>query len=228
MGLHSNIFTTGGVHCSPIVMTASNATRNLNDNSCISTLKYQWKCSSDDDYNKHSPIYTVHDLNKKSFLRSVRGLTIRNVGNKASEDRLFLSVVNEKRRTLPTSEVYITSNHVLINNTRVKYNILPLIREKELDKMASNHAKRMATQKTCKHSNMQRTLSKISRSTPYRRIGENVCCGKSVKDIHNKILCMPKYSPGRNNMGDRRFSSFGVGVATSSKGRVYICQIYKG
>ena len=224
--IHSNI-VTGGVHCSPIVMTATDATRNLNAEFCSIIPECQWKCSSNDDYNKHSPKYTVHDLNKDFFLRSLKKLMIRSVGNDDFDDSLFLSVVNEKKRSLP-SQPYITSNHVLINNTRVMYNILPLIREKELDKVASNHAKWMATQRRCKHSNMQHTLSEILQSTPCRRIGENVCSGKSVKDIHNKILNMPRYKADRNNMGDRRFSSFGVGVATSSKGRVYICQIYKG
>ena len=224
MSIRRNI-VTGGVHCSLLWTIAADATKNLNAD-CSFTPNYQWECSSNDDYNKHSPTYTVHNLNRESFLRNARELLMRDVG-KNTCDRLFLSIVNEKRRTLPSAD-YITSNHVLINNTRVKYNILPLIREKELDEVASNHAKRMATQQKCKHSNMQHILSGILGSNPYRRIGENVCSGKSVKAIHNKILNMPKYNSERNNMGDRRFSSFGVGVAISSKGRVYICQIYKG
>ena len=59
-------------------------------------------------------------------------------------------------------------------------------------------------------------------------IGENVCRGISNSRIHNDILNNPNRVVDKKNVYDCRFSSFGVGIVTSSEGEVYVCKIYKG
>lgn len=234
-----------GVHSSTIIKTGTRGTRNLYEDSSPTKRKpaVQWRCSSDEEHNKHSPIFTMHKLDKETFKRNAFKLKDscreKSVGiprgdalfSFSSSSRgigaLLACVLKEKTNRLP-SGFYMASNHVLINNTRVKYDILPLIRVLELDEMASAHAKRMACDQKCEHSDLEQLLLKVSGSSPCRRIGENVCRGKSVSEIHRNIITEPEFTADRNNMGDRRFSSFGVGAATCDKGEVYVCQIFKG
>ena len=93
--------------------------------------------------------------------------------------------------------------------------------------MATERAKSMAMKQVCEHSNPN-DIVKLLGSTPWRRIGENVSCGKSLGDVYNEMINNPEHSDVRNNITDRRFTAFGIGTATSSKGGVYVCQIYKG
>ena len=71
-------------------------------------------------------------------------------------------------------------------------------------------------------------MPKILESGPCRTVGENVCKGTSVQFIQKKIMRSPKYESDKNNVLDRRFSSFGVGSAPDVDGILYICQIFKG
>jgi len=216
-----------GVHCSNAVLTPD---------SCSATSDYEWSRSSNDDDNKHIPTYTIHHLNNESFKEG----KIRTNDTSDSEEEedmqdqglqeriLLMSVVKEKRLSLPTSD-YVANFHILINEARAKIFILPLIRETELDEVASDHAKQMINRNKCEHSDIETLIPKISGlSPPWQRIGENVCRGKSIKAIHEEILENPDCIADKNNMYDRRFSSFGVGIAHSSEGEVYICQIYRG
>lgn len=125
----------------------------------------------------------------------------------------------------------ITSMFILINKERQKRNIIPLCREHELEELASDQAQRNAERRGKKHSDLNNIISKItdpSDFAPFRRIGENVCGGKDIDGIHKKMMTDPRYQADRNNIFDTRFSSFGIGVAICSNGKVYICQIYKG
>ena len=106
--------------------------------------------------------------------------------------------------------------------------ILPLIRKIELYQVAYDHAKHMINQRKCEHSNIENIIPKASNPAPWQRIGENICRGKSVQAIHEEIMNNPDCIADKNNMYDRRFSSFGVGIATGFEGELYVCQIYKG
>jgi len=238
--IHSDIFGNKlaiqrGVHCSTIVATATDAKRVFTTTDlCVSTINYQWKCSSNQGCSQHAQTYTMHKSNIEPFVRNAieckepgKGKLRRVLGNKKWERRLLLSVLKEKRKRLPGS-FYFANNHVLINNERMNYIILPLMRDIELDNIASNHAKLMSIEQSCEHSDIEQLMSKVLGPMPYRKIGENVCHGKSIAEIHDKIIHNPKYIADRNNMCDRGFTSFGVGVATSSNGEIYVCQIYKG
>jgi len=240
--LYSNkLHTSRGVHyCSTTIETTEcDRPLSLSDD-CNNAGNCEWSRSSNDDNKKHMPTYTLHNLNMESFNRVAEECT-RSAkselhesaveGEKVDEIMLertiLISVVKEKRKYLPNG-IYIANCHILINNERAKNFILPLIREKELDQVASDHAEYMINKKKCEHSDIEHLISKMSDLAPWQRLGENVCCGKSIQGIHKNIINNPNSIADKNNMYDRRFSSFGVGVATSSKGKVYVCQIFKG
>jgi len=216
-----------GVHCSNVV---------LKNDSCSAKSDYEWSRSSNDDDNEHIPSYIIHNLNRKSFKEGKIRINdsadaegevdLQDQGLR--ERTLLISVLREKQISLPNS-TYVANCHILINEERAKNFILPLIRETELDEVASDHAKQMMNRKKCEHSDIDKLILKMSDlSPPWQRIGENVCRGKSVQAIHKEILESPDCIADKNNMYDRRFSSFGVGIANCSKGKVYICQIYRG
>lgn len=222
---------SGGVHYNNIIALTNDATKNLTIEQNKITEKIEWKCSADGEHNRYSPVCVIHNANAEPFTRHASKCDERrrNSGSRkrGSIDKMvLLNVVNEKLQDLPKKSI-ITSNHVLINNTRVQHGVLPLIRDNELDEVASEHAKRMAFEQKCEHSNLKDMILKKLGSTPWRRIGENICYGKSLGDIHTNILNNPAYIAEKNNMVDRRFSTFGVGVATCPEGEVYVCQIYK-
>jgi len=134
----------------------------------------------------------------------------------------------------PTDSIF-ASNHVYVNRARLARKTLPLHRVSALDGIALEHAKVMESQGKCFHSDASNLISKFFElSSPFRRIGENVCCGNSLDSIHNEMMKNPNLKGDKNNILDRRFSSFGVGVAISSSNedgkerKLYICQIFVG
>lgn len=244
-----------GVYCSTIEGIASNAERHLDAHSIIKPT-HQWKDCSNEGHHDHSPALTVHGSNipllakKEAELREngeivswrdADGLPDEDV-KKVQRQTLVQSIVKERRTTfvplscskdydqIKTHHNLMTSTHILINEERGKRYIMPLCRERELDELASDQAKLMATGQGKEHSDVEDLISKISgfSSAPFRRIGENVCGGITIDAIYKKLMGDPRYESDRNNMFDTRFSSFGIGVAISCKGKVYICQIYKG
>ena len=94
-----------------------------------------------------------------------------------------------------------------------------------LDKLATEQAKLMASQQRQSHSNVDNLVSKISKSGPCGKVGQNVCSGTSIKLIHKK---MKRCRTNKRNMLDHRFSSFGIGAAPDVDGVLYVCRIYKG
>jgi len=236
----NTINTSSGVHFSNAVVTTE-SDRPLPLYDAFNTASNcEWSRSSNDDNNKHMPTYTIHNLNSKLFDRAAEEYNrsanseLRDgtdeeekVDQGQWERTILISVVKKKRKFLP-STIYMANFHILINNERANNLILPLIREKILDEVASDHAKHMMNRKKCEHSDIGHLKSKITDLAPWQRIGENVCCGKSIQAIHDNIISNPDRIADKNNMRDRRFSSFGVGIATSSKGEVYVCQIFKG
>jgi len=194
---------------------------------------YDWSSSANKENCKDMPAYTMHSLNKESFKKEEKRLSDSDEEKDMDEgvrDRtLLLSVVKDKRKSMPKSYTFIDNCHILINNERSDKFILPLVREIELDKLASDRAQQMMKNKKCEHSDIENLIPKISdHADSWQRIGENVFRGISIKGIHDEIINNPDCVADKNNMYDRRFSSFGIGVATSSEGAVYVCQIYKG
>lgn len=142
------------------------------------------------------------------------------------EARLTRLSIKQRAKALPRGPGAFGGNHVLVNKERVKRSIKPLIRERSLDEIAGNHAKKLAYQEKMEHSSLNKTMRRILANGPARLIGENISKGKTAQRIHEKMML--KHPQERNNILDRRYTSFGVGSAKGSSGELYIVQIYKG
>lgn len=149
--------------------------------------------------------------------------TIKSSGD---EDSIVQLSIKQRAKALPRGPGAFGGNHVLINRERVKRSIQPLCREKQLDELAAKHAKKLAVLEKMEHSSLKKTMRGILENGPARLIGENVSRGKTALDIHDKMML--KHPQERNNILDRRFTSFGVGSAKSASGVLYIVQMFKG
>jgi len=251
-----NSRTTRGVYCSPTdhISKCMKPARHLDgDSTDVLSDDYQWTLSTSADHHVHSPVYSVTNSNvellraKETELRGSRVIKSLDSSEEKYEDEikaqrkvLLRSIVTERVNLVPIGEHHyahisdhhnlISSTHILINKERAKHRILPLCRKKELDELASEQAKHIATRRGKEHSNANDLILRITKNNtaPVRRIGENICGGMDMDSIYHKMMESPKYLADRNNMFDRRFSSYGVGVAQSSKGKYYICQLYMG
>lgn len=222
-----------GVYCSTIRRTRNYSSRSINTDSLTIATEYKWiKCSSAR-HNEYSPLYAANNFNtallrkkitEKRDKRPLRKITF----NEEKEIQTVLKrAVLEKVRSLPKTSQY-NSNHTVINKVRLQISALPLHRDRNLDELALKRAKQMASHQKLEHSDANELVSKILVSTPCRRIGENICIGNSAEEIHKKIMNSRELASNRNNIFDRRFTSVGVGFATSSTGELYMCQIFKG
>jgi len=125
---------------------------------------------------------------------------------------------------LPTDSDYICSNHVKVNTERIDKLIQPLVRLKVLDEIAKEHAAAMAQGGELRHMDPDDIARGINR--PSNRLGENVARGGTVHEIHE--FMMTKSLADKNNVLDRRFTSFGIGTFRGADGFVYLCQVFRG
>ena len=205
---------------------------------------YQWQCSSKANHNEFRPPYASTDANTKLIQDELKSekerkaAQMNNLPHKQENEEeevvnmeKFCKIVAMKMsKTHPRSDSRIVSNHIIVNRIRLANKTLPLHRVGALDDIALEHAKLMESQGHCYHSDANSLIATYFSSMPFRRIGENVCCGKSLEWIEDEMMQNPDLKGYRNNILDRRFSSFGVGVAISTKGQgtLYICQIFVG
>jgi uncharacterized protein YkwD len=117
------------------------------------------------------------------------------------------------------------SNFELVNFERRERNIPILVRSAFLDRLARNHALKMAEQQRVYHSvdNIQ-ALKNAHRS---EHVGENVQCGPSIRFMHART--MSDYnSAHRGNLLSEQFREIGIGMAKAEDGTFYICQKFRG
>jgi len=215
--------TKKGVYCSIIRGTCSDSERCIHPESCQKTTNYKWQSSSTiNDMNDFAPIYAANNANTTLILNRY-GLRRTEEGKK-----ILNAIITERRKALPADVNYLSGIHNHINTERARINILPLYRESQLDDLATKQAKIMAAQRCPVHSTLNALISELFESGPFRKIGENVCRGVSAKSIHKKMMKNAKNESDKNNVLDRRFSSFGVGTAPDVDGVLYICQLFKG
>ena len=147
------------------------------------------------------------------------------------DDEISLSENAAKGRTraLPRGSLpgELGFYHVLINRERVCRGLRPLERTRFLDEVALSHAEAMALEGRIEHSNVGKLIPKVLSfsSSPCRRIGENVLNGRSPEYVHQCMMLA--HSADRNNILDRRYISFGVGISIRNE-EIYICQLFKG
>ena len=115
----------------------------------------------------------------------------------------------------------------LVNHERVIRRIPLLERSTELDKLALQHAKRMAKQQRAFHSvsNLEQLQAKLGGRL---EVGENVQMGESTStfDLHEKIMSSTD-SVQRINILSNVFDEFGMGVARDRNGRIYMAQLFR-
>jgi uncharacterized protein YkwD len=130
-----------------------------------------------------------------------------------------------RSRNLPNTDYY-SSNHILVNQERVKRVIAPLSRLRELDSLARDHAEAMANAQHLFHSDPCDIQSKFQR--PCRRMGENVAVGSNIRDIHVRMMKNTESNTDKNNILHRCYTHMGMATAKGADGQLYLCQIFRG
>lgn len=129
----------------------------------------------------------------------------------------------KRSRQLPGTGYYC-NNHILVNQERRVRQIAPLSRLSELDELARAQAQAMANDNRLSHSDPTALHTSFSRRR--RIMGENVACGRSIRDIHTKMLQDPTQM---GNIVQRRYTHFGMGTARSRDGKhLFLCQLFRG
>jgi uncharacterized protein YkwD len=127
-----------------------------------------------------------------------------------------------KARSLPTTSCY-SSNHVMVNQERIKRAIAPLLRMRELDEIARENVDAMARENRAFHFNLNFLMTRFQRRP--RRLGKNVAKGSSIRAIHKAKMATRSDS---NNIADRRYTHMGMATAKASDGELFMCQIFRG
>jgi uncharacterized protein YkwD len=111
----------------------------------------------------------------------------------------------------------------MVNQERSKRIRAPLVRLRELDEIARDHAERMASKNSLFHSTPDELKSKFNRSS--RRLGENVKRGDRIRNIHEGMM---KDVSDKNNILDGRYTHMGMATARGSDDNLYLCQVFRG
>lgn len=151
-------------------------------------------------------------LNAAEKKTSVRGLEVHRVTQ--SESSLDMSSSHAK--------ISPWSRHAMIN--KLRFGLHPLVRSRELDDLAQDHAKAMAKEARVFHSNPQELCASL-KEQPKHRLGENVFMGRSLKKLDR---AMTELAADYSNLIDPRYTHMGLGVARDSKGVAYQCILLQG
>lgn len=136
-----------------------------------------------------------------------------------------LGKVMARCNKLPSTD-YFSSNHIMVNEERIKRMIAPLSRLRELDEMARRHAEEMAKSQSLYHSDPATITNQFHR--PFRRMGENVSRGSNLRNIHTNMMVTTEQRPDRYNILHRCYTHMGMGTAKGEDGQLYLCQIFRG
>jgi Cysteine-rich secretory protein family len=211
----------GGVFVSTGITPPSSTASGLSCSTCDETVESAESAST-----STLPVDTPWKrTDTKSFVQQMP-LFVRN-----PEDGFDLPEVDDKEelrkilvraRSLPDTW-YFSSNHVMVNQERVKCSVSPVSRLQELDEIARFHATAMAREKSL----FRMTPAQLQHCFPRvaRRLGVNVAVGESIRDIHESMMTSRS---DRNNILDRRYTNMGMGTARSSDGELFLCQIFRG
>jgi Cysteine-rich secretory protein family len=161
----------------------------------------------------------------KSFMQHMP-LLVRNPENDSeapivdAEDELCKVI--SRARQLPGTWYY-SSNHVMVNQARVKCTVAPVARLRELDEIARSHAAAMAEENSLFHMtpvHLQESFPRVA-----RRFGVNIAKGESIRAIHESMM---RNRADKNNILDRRYTNMGMGTAVGPDGELFLCQVFRG
>ena len=102
-----------------------------------------------------------------------------------------------------------------VNARRARAGDAPLAIDANLDATAQSWAQELARSGVLRHS------ASVGAGRPYTVAGENVGMGTSVDQISSAF---EHSAPHLANIVDRRYTVIGIGVATDSRGRVWVVQ----
>ncbi len=109
------------------------------------------------------------------------------------------------------------------NALRSSVGVAPLREHGTLTAKAEAWAQHMARTGRLEHSNLSANLPGVN----WLALGENVGWSSQTDDtllrLHNMLVASPGH---RANLVDRRFTHMGVGVATDSRGRVWVAEVF--
>eukprot|EP00977_Amphora_coffeiformis_P014241 scaffold3946_cov177-Amphora_coffeaeformis.AAC.4 len=118
---------------------------------------------------------------------------------------------------------YFSSNHVLVNRERARYQRPPLRRSARLDALARQHAMHMADQQHVMSS--VASIPQLQAKLQATLVGENTLRGDSIRSMHAEMMQDPQ---PRNNMLAKGFDTFGMGTAKGEDGKLYLVQLFAG
>ena len=123
------------------------------------------------------------------------------------------------------------ANSVLINVEREKHHLKHLNRDLHLHAIATDHAKAMAANDCCFHSDPQLSIQKVMKASgPIRFVGENVTVVDNLKgstrDAFFYFVALDKNK--KANILNEKYTSVGVASAISTSGKLYVVQMFMG
>jgi uncharacterized protein YkwD len=113
----------------------------------------------------------------------------------------------------------------MLNAARASERLAPLERDPELDRLAEEHARRMAEQGELGHEigagepDERVVAAGLGRST----VGENVATAATVAGAHATLWSSPSH---RENLLGDRFRRVGLGVVLDAQGRRWVVEIF--
>ena len=108
-----------------------------------------------------------------------------------------------------------------MNTARSNRDVRKMVLDKQLSKVARNHARTMARDNDLFHSNMTRLGQRVTR---WRTLGENVGMGGSVDSLHKAFMASPGHKANILLGGFRH-----VGVGTFKKhGTLFVTVVFEG
>jgi len=219
--------TLGGVYTTEICITSKKPPSDYSistidtqeesshSSSCSSDeSQSNWNSSGSDRHHEGAPLVVRKAIEEQSTIATIPGLEL---GDEEILGRIML-----KSRKLPQNDGYYASNHVMINNERVKRQVPPLKRMRDMDTLARAQAQMMANERILFHADPEAIQEQLGRECG-RRIGENVTRGADLHAIHAFMMTSVA---DRNNIMDRRYTSMGVGTAKAVDGTLYLCQLF--
>jgi hypothetical protein len=202
----------GGVFLSVHTLSTDNDSSSSVDSdtvahSPLTSLSTSWRSTEGDSFLPRSPL-VVNDPEKGD--------------EPVKDEEEVLGLIMARSGHLPGTWYY-SSNHVMVNQERIKRMIAPLVRMRELDEIARENVDEMASENRAAHSDPNFLKMRFQR--PARRLGENVATGSSIRKIHEAMM---ETRSDSNNIIDRRYTHMGMATAKASDGELFICQIFRG
>jgi uncharacterized protein YkwD len=197
------------------------------------------------------PVAVTHTRIPRFIVSTDNSCAIGNIETISQDETIVVDdnhQIIEQSRRQPQLWKY-ASNHVMINQERVRRNLPPLIRLHELDQLARMRAEEMAKHDTLFYATPQSILIHLKKSfdcnqLKYGHIAENICKGSSINDIHAAMI-MTTDSQECSNILSQSFRYMGMASVRAKlpssqcdncdtdnvqlqRRKLYLCQIFAG